>query len=91
MRDDASSTPTTTSTPWDYTGIPRSSFYRLMAQGEAPMPINLPGRRRWRTADLDRWISKRRQVRQLRPAPEAAIRASVESRRRKRAGEINPS
>jgi hypothetical protein len=54
-----------------------------MSSDPALRPIDVPGRRKWRTVDLDRWLERRRQVR-LRPAPAKAIAASVEARRRKR-------
>jgi predicted DNA-binding transcriptional regulator AlpA len=50
--------------PWQYLGISRSAYYRLMAAGQAPLPVAIPGSRRcWRRADLDRLVDS------LKPLP----------------------
>jgi predicted DNA-binding transcriptional regulator AlpA len=51
--------PRTTRKPWEYIGISRSGFYRLMSADKAPQPLLLPGTSRvWRISDLDRWLAK---------------------------------
>jgi predicted DNA-binding transcriptional regulator AlpA len=50
-----------TRNPWDYCGVSRASWYRLMSSGLAPRPVNLPGcRNLWRTADLDKFVDELR-------------------------------
>jgi predicted DNA-binding transcriptional regulator AlpA len=54
-------TPLTTDQPWGYAGVSRSCWYRLMSAGQAPKPLQLPGsRRRWRVADVARWVENLR-------------------------------
>jgi predicted DNA-binding transcriptional regulator AlpA len=61
-RDDPSAaswspTPLTTATPWAIVGISRSAYDRLMAAGRAPQALDLKGsRRRWRIADVVRFV-----------------------------------
>lgn len=51
--------PALISNPWQYIGISRSAFYRLLAKGQVPPPVAVPGsERRWRRADLDEWIDQ---------------------------------
>jgi predicted DNA-binding transcriptional regulator AlpA len=62
-----------TGKPWEVCGLSRSAFYRLVAAGEAPAPIRLPGARPcWRLADLRRWVEGLRPSRRRRkPAARA--------------------
>jgi len=73
----------TTGEPWQYIGVSRSSWYRIMSTGQAPLPLDLPGRNPWRISDLDAMLAKCRQVRQLRRVPEHVLQAAHAARRRK--------
>jgi predicted DNA-binding transcriptional regulator AlpA len=75
----------TTDTPWQYLGISRSTWYRLMAADQAPLPLALPGRNRWRISDLDKWLERQKQVRHLRRLPEHVLEAARAARRKRKA------
>jgi predicted DNA-binding transcriptional regulator AlpA len=88
MRDEAvpqqTTPPKTTDTPWTYLGVSRSAWYRLMSAGEAPLPLALPGRNRWRISDLDEWLKKQKPVRHLRRLPEHVLEAARAARRKRK-------
>ena len=47
---------------WEYLGLSRSAFLKLVAQGHLPRGIKLTPNGRavcWRTADLDAYLSSR--------------------------------
>lgn len=51
-----------------FLGVSRAAFYRLIAAGELPAALDVPGcGPRWRRADLERWAAKLR-PRRGRPA-----------------------
>jgi predicted DNA-binding transcriptional regulator AlpA len=44
--------------PWEYIGLSRSAWYRLMSMDLAPKPLDLPEMvNRWRRDDIDRWLA----------------------------------
>ena len=44
----------------DRTGLSRSAIYRLMREGEFPLPRRLGQRAvRWRESDLEAWLASR--------------------------------
>ena len=45
----------------DYTGLSRSSIYRMIKAGEFPAPIQLTGSRSvaWLAEEIDTWIKSR--------------------------------
>jgi predicted DNA-binding transcriptional regulator AlpA len=49
--------PLLTATPWLLVGCGRSSWYRALARGEVPQPVQTPGGRRWRVADVLAWVA----------------------------------
>jgi excisionase family DNA binding protein len=42
-----------------YLGVSRPTLYKMMGQPGFPAPVVLPGMtaKRWRVADLDRWLT----------------------------------
>jgi predicted DNA-binding transcriptional regulator AlpA len=46
-----------TDRPWSLIGVGRSTWYRLLAQGRAPVGIRVtPKKRIWSIAELRRWL-----------------------------------
>lgn len=44
---------------WTFLGVSKSAFYRLVAAGDLPAAVNVPGAGpRWRRADLERWAER---------------------------------
>ncbi len=44
----------------DITGLSRSSIYRLMRNGEFPLPIKVgPAAVRWKASDISAWLEAR--------------------------------
>lgn len=46
-----------------YTGLPKSSIYRMITEGKFPSPIKLGARSvGWLQADLEAWLDSRIQI-----------------------------
>ncbi|MCY4528729.1 MAG: AlpA family transcriptional regulator [Chloroflexi bacterium] len=44
----------------DITGLSRSSIYRLMRNGEFPVPVRVgPAAVRWKASEITRWVESR--------------------------------
>lgn len=47
---------------WEFLGIGRTKWWALQAAGEAPLPVDLPGRRMWSRAALIAWVASRQEM-----------------------------
>ncbi len=46
-----------TSRPWTLCDMSEATWKRLTKHGVTPRPLLMPGKRRWRIADIQAWLS----------------------------------
>lgn len=64
---------------WEYIGVSRRTWYRLLDTRGFPAPVSVPGLagRRWRREDLDAWVRSLGRDRRRLPPPGQAAGESV--------------